>query len=384
LAAIARDRATPKDRSSSGECSRRGIEARRNGHAHVHLGLLGQDHPELLVGEVDRDLLERPHRVHPEQQRRAVVEIELLERVRVGEDDRQVLEGHAAELELVEHHIFPHQRLAGDGAELDRARVAEPAAEELPAQGPIPDGELGAGIEHRRHRAIVRSRPGDDEAAVAARGADDDRARLVEHVPRPRGHDRHRLPFEIEEDSLRAKRIHAENPVRTHIGAVEQRCIRHFHRSARHLQARHGRRRDGRHSAERVKRGVVASLQIQLPREVAGNGGAVGSRVDEEAIRARPGHADRNGHPVVAVVAELDVLGLRGPVDLDAVADRFEAGGARLGVQRRSGGQHRKRKNQQASHHGISSVIELTRRARPVQTPCDESANGNLLVSLSC
>src|SRR5438105_875897 len=99
--------------------------------------MLGQDNPELLIGEVDRDLLECADRVHPQQQGRRLVEAKLLKRMRIGEHDGEVLEADTAKIELPNEHIVANDLLAGDGFELDRlprvdqARSKEPLAKRI-------------------------------------------------------------------------------------------------------------------------------------------------------------------------------------------------------------------------------------------------------------
>src|SRR5437868_4490626 len=91
--------------------------------------------PELAVGEVDRDLLEGAHCVHSKEQSRLVVELELLERVRIGKDHGKVAEGYIAKAQFANERIFAADCVTGNRLELHGLNVAGSLpAEELPAQ----------------------------------------------------------------------------------------------------------------------------------------------------------------------------------------------------------------------------------------------------------
>src|SRR5438067_341916 len=85
-----------------------------HGEPRIELAAFGNHHPELTVGEVDRNLLERTECIHPEQQCRRLVELQLLEGVRVGENDSKVLQRDPADVELAHEHIVAGNLSPGD------------------------------------------------------------------------------------------------------------------------------------------------------------------------------------------------------------------------------------------------------------------------------
>src|SRR5689334_14886327 len=75
------------------------------GQADVELALFGEDNPELAIGEIDRHFLERADGVHAQQKRRLAIELQLLERMRVGEHNRQIPERQSANVDFPHEHI---------------------------------------------------------------------------------------------------------------------------------------------------------------------------------------------------------------------------------------------------------------------------------------
>ena len=50
--------------------------------------------------EIDRNAIERPHGIHAQQERRFVLKIELIEDMRVGECNREIVEIYPADFQL--------------------------------------------------------------------------------------------------------------------------------------------------------------------------------------------------------------------------------------------------------------------------------------------
>src|SRR4029079_11294493 len=97
--------------------------ARCRGQLHVQHALFGKNDAQFLVREVDRDLFEGTHRIHPEKKRRRLVEVQLLEGVRIRENDREVLQRHAADRKFADERVVPGDFFTGDGFDLDGVRA---------------------------------------------------------------------------------------------------------------------------------------------------------------------------------------------------------------------------------------------------------------------
>src|SRR5206468_4413335 len=91
----------------------------RFGRLDVERAVLRNNQAQCLGSEIDRDLLESVHRVHPKQQRRPVLQLELFEDVRIGEHNREILEAHRPHLELANEHIVAGQLVTGYRLEHD-------------------------------------------------------------------------------------------------------------------------------------------------------------------------------------------------------------------------------------------------------------------------
>src|SRR3546814_3326557 len=72
---------------------------------------------DALVGEIDLDPVEQRQAVHAEQQRRALVEAERLERLRIGEGNGQVVDVDALDLDRLDRGAHRGHVLAGDRSE---------------------------------------------------------------------------------------------------------------------------------------------------------------------------------------------------------------------------------------------------------------------------
>src|SRR5438270_351017 len=78
---------------------------RRGGEPCVELAMLGHNQAQPAGSEVDRYLLERAHRVHSEKKRGSVVELQLLEDMRIGENDGEILEPDRSHRDLANGHV---------------------------------------------------------------------------------------------------------------------------------------------------------------------------------------------------------------------------------------------------------------------------------------
>src|SRR5512132_3057140 len=121
-----------RQRAASAQCNRPGLQR----------ALFGKHDLQLLAVEIDRYAVEAPKGIHAEKKRRLAVEAKPLERVRVREDDRKLLERDAAHGELSNDRILADKLLSGHGLQLDQACTLHAPPAELPPERRIPDGNL--------------------------------------------------------------------------------------------------------------------------------------------------------------------------------------------------------------------------------------------------
>lgn len=105
--------------------------------------MFGQNNPELAVRKVDRHFLERSNGVHSEQQRRFAVKAELLERMSVRENHREIGKPYPANRQLSDEHIVAVDLRAHHGLKLHAlVDIDEVIPQQPTAQSLVADADL--------------------------------------------------------------------------------------------------------------------------------------------------------------------------------------------------------------------------------------------------
>src|SRR3546814_918045 len=99
--------------------------------------------------EIDGNAIKALQHIHAQQQRRFVVQMELMKRAHVGKDNRQIGDAEAADLDLIDKVPAAHDSVARDAYDLYGAqRLDLPLVCQCAEQSEVADTPVRSGIQY--------------------------------------------------------------------------------------------------------------------------------------------------------------------------------------------------------------------------------------------